>query len=685
MMKRNIILLFLLPALLIAGCENPMDEHGPDAGSPTTFTATIEGGDGTKTALGTPDASGVRAVKWSDDDAISISGATYTVSSGAGTTSATFTGSGAQLDGGKYKAYYPASVYNGGTPSLPAVQDYEVAGRIDHLPMYAEDATTTLNFKNLCAVLEFKLTGTKTVGSIGLKSTEGKKLSGAFTPQNWASDSRSVVMAASASDSVTLSCGASGVALDATTPTSFFIAVPAQSYTWGTLRVTVKDLSGNEITSFTNSVSDSQLKRSEIYDIGKSTKTGVFSVTYDGETTSSTGTNVDVDRTTKTDIPFSASTLSFAVATNLGGYTVEVLDAGMNVNTTIAPVLPSADASGDNLSAPVVVSNNLNLSSFTDPGLTVFEPFSVSATQKVYFSPGNLQYQASADGVTASDNWRFAPHQWEWVGDDSHGNVYTSSTAKSTNTVEPESAREFYTGWIDLFGWGATGQRYSTNTSHRYQPWAYSGTVYGPGNENLSGKSDWGYNMGEGYRTLTGGSNGEWDYLVNKRATTEGMMSYMITKLLFSSSARIFYIRFKAKNDSEYSVTYKFQQSPGEDTYGVILFPDDFATNHATEANLCAGYFNDRYSRRELSFTDWLSLQSAGCVFLPQTASRNNNQSAAMTSINYACYWTQSFGSNNYSYNIYFTDLSGASVQIVHGSGYRYRGNAVRLVKNVTP
>lgn len=31
--KRNIILLFLLPALLIAGCQNPLDDHGPDAGA----------------------------------------------------------------------------------------------------------------------------------------------------------------------------------------------------------------------------------------------------------------------------------------------------------------------------------------------------------------------------------------------------------------------------------------------------------------------------------------------------------------------------------------------------------------------------------------------------------------------------------------------------------------------------
>lgn len=692
-------------AATAAGCAGPeIDERQL---SPETFTATIEQEGATKTVLDAKTGS-TRQVRWLSNDAIALYGASanYTMAGlvSTGSTAAYFTGSGATQDGGKYKAYYPASIYNKTTKKLSFSDRQDYGGLSDgkavvsNLPMYAESATTELNFRNLCSVLNFQLTGEatdKVTEIVVTTSAAGQYLSGEFTIGGTASAPTMVMTGASGSTaSMTLDCTGApggGVALSST-PTDFFVAIPAQTYAAGTLTMTVKDGSKTlaTLSNSTATAAQEQFQRNTIYEIGKQAIAGIFSVTYNSTTTHSTGTNVDEDLSTSS-IPFSASTLSFAVTTNLGGYTVEVLDAGMNVNTTIAPVLPSADASGDNLSAPVVVSNNLNLSSFTDPGLTVFEPFSVSATQKVYFSPGNLQYQASADGVTASDNWRFAPHQWEWVGGESNGeskgNVYLSSTEKCTNTTEPEADREYYKGWIDLFGWGATGQRYSTNTSHRYQPWAYSGTVYGPGNENLSGKSDWGYNMGEGYRTLTGGPTGEWDYLVNKRAT-EGMMSYMITKLLFSSSARIFYIRFKAKNDSKYSVTYKFQQKPGEDTYGVILFPDDFATNHATEANLCAGYFNDRYSRRELSFTDWLSLQSAGCVFLPQTAYRENNQSAALNSINYASYWTQSFDPNSarYSYSFYFTNLDGASVRIhVESSGYRYRGYAVRLVKDVTP
>lgn len=82
----------------------------------------------------------------------------------------------------------------------------------------------------------------------------------------------------------------------------------------------------------------------------------------------------------------------------------------------------------------VVGRNTLNPLVFSN---LVFRPvgaigglFSVSATQQVYFSQGNLQYQAS------TTTWRFAEHQYDYVGAD---NENISST---------------YSGWIDLFGFG---------------------------------------------------------------------------------------------------------------------------------------------------------------------------------------------------------------------------------------
>lgn len=57
--------------------------------------------------------------------------------------------------------------------------------------------------------------------------------------------------------------------------------------------------------------------------------------------------------------------------------------------------------------------------------------FTINANgDKIFFSPGNLQYQAS------TNTWRFAEHQYDMIGSD-NSNI--------SNT---------YSGWIDLFGWG---------------------------------------------------------------------------------------------------------------------------------------------------------------------------------------------------------------------------------------
>jgi len=102
--------------------------------------------------------------------------------------------------------------------------------------------------------------------------------------------------------------------------------------------------------------------------------------------------------------------------------------------------------------------------------------FSVSATQQVYFSKGNLRYQAS------TDTWKFADNQYDIVGE---SNSYMSSS---------------YSGWIDLFGCGTSGYNHGAVC---YQPWSTSTNnsdyyAYGSPTYNLydqTGKADWGYNQ----------------------------------------------------------------------------------------------------------------------------------------------------------------------------------------------
>ena len=113
--------------------------------------------------------------------------------------------------------------------------------------------------------------------------------------------------------------------------------------------------------------------------------------------------------------------------------------------------------------------------------------YSVSETKHVYFSRGNLQYNAS------TNKYRFAENQLDYIGSD-NANISSS-----------------YNGWIDLFGWG-TGNN-PTNVSNT--------------NSSYSSFIDWGTkpisnggNQANKWRTLT---NDEWNFLMFNRTTASGI------------------------------------------------------------------------------------------------------------------------------------------------------------------
>ena len=135
-----------------------------------------------------------------------------------------------------------------------------------------------------------------------------------------------------------------------------------------------------------------------------------------------------------------------------------------------------------------VARSQYTLITLTDADLT-FRPigsvsglFTINADgDQVWFSQGNLQYQAS------TDTWRFAENQYDYVGS---GNQNVSTT---------------YNGWIDLYMWG-TGNNPTLHDNH------YS---------NYSTFVDWGVNaISNGgnqpntWRTL---SSSEWEYILNTR------------------------------------------------------------------------------------------------------------------------------------------------------------------------
>ena len=248
-----------------------------------------------------------------------------------------------------------------------------------------------------------------------------------------------------------------------------------------------------------------------------------------------------------------------------------------------------------------------------------------SIGDQVYFSQGNLQYQAS------TNTWRFATNQWDYVGED-NANISSS-----------------YSGWIDLFGWGTSGYSHGATC---YQPWSTSQNysdyyAYGSDTYNLydqTGQADWGYNaISNGgntqhlWRTLT---KDEWAYIFDKRSTPSGI---------------------------------RYAKATVNGVSGVILVPDGWSasTYSLSNTNNDEAYF----SSNTMSQSVWTStLEPAGCVFLPAAGYRNGT-SVFDVGI-YGSYWSASCYGSSGAYSVYFYDgsLSPAS------SNFRRNGYCVRLV-----
>lgn len=236
--------------------------------------------------------------------------------------------------------------------------------------------------------------------------------------------------------------------------------------------------------------------------------------------------------------------------------------------------------------------------------------FSVSEGHQVHFSQGNLQYQAS------SNIWRFAEHQYDYVGS---ANSNISST---------------YSGWIDLFGWGTSGWNSGANC---YQPWSISTTEsdYQPGGSSTNGltgayvEADWAYhnpisnggNAVHRWRTLT---SAEWEYLLNTRTDASA----------------------------------KHGTGNIDGVGGLIILPDSWTLpSGCSFSEGFAEYDENNYSdwtHNGYTLSQWAHMEAAGAVFLPAAGDRWNDVG------HYGYYWSSTpddvYGAYNMnfgSYNLY--------------------------------
>lgn len=214
-MKR-FIAIAALAAFALSACEQKIDipaeiqTPGGTESSGLVFTATTESA-ATKATLS--DNSGNNDVVWQDGDEITIVDGAATPNVGVYSTESTTTTatysfkSGNAASASPYEAWYSSSIYNNGTPELPAVQ-YYAEDNITGVPMMATSGTASLSFKNLTGIIRlnaYVTSGTKTVRRITLSADKG--MSGAFT----VSADAAVV---SGTSGVTLDCGNTGVAIN---------------------------------------------------------------------------------------------------------------------------------------------------------------------------------------------------------------------------------------------------------------------------------------------------------------------------------------------------------------------------------------------------------------------------------------------------------------------------------------
>ena len=256
--------------------------------------------------------------------------------------------------------------------------------------------------------------------------------------------------------------------------------------------------------------------------------------------------------------------------------------------------------------------------------------FSVGENERVNFSQGNLQYQAS------NRVWRFAANQYDYIGSD-NSNISAS-----------------YSGWIDLFGWGTSGYNHGAVC---YQPWSTSTTysdyyAYGSDTYNLfdqTGQADWGSNAinnggntaNSSFRTL---SYEEWQYILYSRNTVSGI---------------------------------RFAKARVNGVNGMILLPDDWKSSIYRLYST-----NNDYSSCDsnvITAEIWSNtLEANGAVFLPAAGTRYG------TSINdvgsYGFYWSSSYQDSYDAWRLPFA--SRANTIPIRAMSRNY-GQSVRLVSSL--
>ncbi len=289
------------------------------------------------------------------------------------------------------------------------------------------------------------------------------------------------------------------------------------------------------------------------------------------------------------------------------GFTITVYDGSGEPIKDFTKKSSSTFAAGNAIVMPV------------QPVYQKISVFSVSATQKVTFSPGNLQYHPK------NDKWRFALNQLSYIGE-THGDILN------------------YDGWIDLFGWsGSTGSaKFGVSSSEDSND--YSGSFVDWGTNQISDDAP------NTWRTLT---KKEWIYLLTERTNANELIG------VASINGINGLIVLPDKWECPDGITFKSGLSTltpvDENTYGL---------------------------HQSINANQWAEMEQAGALFLPAAGAYVKPDADNPDIVYYSdfgIYWSSSVWTGDYIWGIYYHPGALYSEYRMN----RQERNAVRLVKDL--
>ena len=304
--------------------------------------------------------------------------------------------------------------------------------------------------------------------------------------------------------------------------------------------------------------------------------------------------------------------------------------------------------------------------------------FTVAEGKTVAFASGNLQYNAAqgshycADGSMQQGTWRFAEHQYDYIGD------ANSNISKS------------YDGWIDLFGWGTSGYNNTANdpSALRYQPWESAessvstvpiDSVLNCETVEITGECEWEYTQyadatynfyGYGPSTHMPDPNltvisANYDWGVYNAISNVGNQAGLWRTLSVEEWDYLFNTRKNAQ--------FLWSRGSVDGIKGMILLPDNFKK----PSDISWTYQANNWTTNTYTTGQWATLEALGAVFLPASGRRHGAGVRDVQLDGY--YWSSSYLSSFTAYRLYFV----SDYLNPQGNSYRDYGHSVRLVQDL--